>query len=368
MKIFKGVRRTVNKYINDLQAYTLRNAQMIGYPTRICIDPTNYSQLNCPLCPTGEKSKKVTRGKLVYENYLKLINEIGDYLYKITFYNWGEPLLNPELFLCVKDATGRGIRTNISTNLNYYTDQLLEDMVKSGLYKLTIGLDGACQETYQVYRVTGDFNKAIEGIKKINEIKKLLNTNYPILLWQYILMKHNENEVDKARQMAEELDMQFRVKAISLDEDALELRENWYPQNPDYQKAVHNSLSKKPYIDRCLELWNSPVINWNGELFPCCYVFGDEYGMGNVFREGFKKTWNNEKMHAARIAVMGKKTNSMIDVFCTRCPQRKGYRSFIEFFQALFRKGTVRRGIKVERSRKNEYKSWNLFNGRNRLD
>lgn len=151
------MKRSINKYINDVQSYIFRNAKIIGYPTRICIDPTNYFQLFCPLCPTGNHKKNVKKGNLTYQNYLKLINEIGDYLYKITFYNWVEPLFNPELFLCVKDAANRGIRANISTNLNYYTDAILRDLVESNLYKLTISLDGASQETYEVYRKNGDF-------------------------------------------------------------------------------------------------------------------------------------------------------------------------------------------------------------------
>lgn len=351
------MKRSINKYINDVQSYIFRNAKIIGYPTRICIDPTNYCQLFCPLCPTGNHKKNVKKGNLTYQNYLKLINEIGDYLYKITFYNWGEPLFNPELFLCVKDAANRGIRANISTNLNYYTDAILRDLVESNLYKLTISLDGASQDTSEVYRKNGDFQKVIAGIRKINKIKEELNTPYPILLWQYILMSHNKNEVEQAKSLAKELNMEFRLKAVSLEDDSVQQQKKWYPKNKEYQKIVHDANSRKPYIDRCIELWNSPVINWDGALFPCCHVFGDEYSMGNVFTDGFKKTWNNQKMISARKAVMhlnGEHGNT----YCQVCPDRRPYRSVHEFINALSRKGTSRRNIFQDKKDMRKYENW----------
>ena len=362
MNRIKAIKRLFNKYLNDIQAYLLRNSYIIGYPTRICIEPTNYCQLHCPLCPTGENKIEVSKGMMSFVQFKQLLDEIGDYIYKITLYNWGEPLLNPELPKFVKYATNRGIRINISTNLNYYTDDMLEELVQNGLYKLTIGLDGASQNVYEQYRVGGNFNKVLEGINKINEYKKKYNTQYPILVWQYILLKSNEEEQYAAEQMAKQLNMQFRIKAVSLNEQQKQLIEKWYPKNKRYQKATYNAEHKNPYIDRCLELWNSPVINWNGELVPCSCVYGNTYSVGNVFAEGFKKTWNNAEMRKARKYVMNKKVSGTC--VCSECTQLKTKRSGVEFFKAIKRKGSARRGIDREK-KENEYKKWNVYNGRN---
>ncbi|WP_240420345.1 radical SAM protein [Paenibacillus periandrae] len=354
------IKRILNKYLNDIQSYVLRNSNVVGYPTRICIDSANTCQLSCPLCPTGQRLKKIKPAFLKFSDYIKLMDEIGDYLYKITFYNWGEPLLNPDLFKCIHHATKKGIRTHISSNLNYYNDEIIESIVQSGLYKISIGLDGATQETYEKYRQKGDLNKVIEGIKRINEMKQKYNSKYPILVWQYILMKQNESEVEEARKMAKDLGMRFRVKALSLDELSQEDKDKWYPENPLYRKADHNDVSDKPYIDRCLELWNSPVINGNGDMFTCSYVYGDDHRMGNVFNDGFKKVWNNPKMKDARKIVMGKiQVSDHKEIHCSSCIHRKSHRSISELIDALGRKGTARRGIVKDINNKKEYADWN---------
>lgn len=58
--------KLVNKYINDIQSYLIKNSRILGYPSRIVIDSTNYCQLKCPLCPTPENMKKQEFSKLKY--------------------------------------------------------------------------------------------------------------------------------------------------------------------------------------------------------------------------------------------------------------------------------------------------------------
>jgi len=360
-----SVKKMLNKYVNDIQAYVIRNKHLIGYPARICIDTTNFCQLSCPLCPTGEKKASNSKKIMKYEDYLKIINEIGDYLYKITFYNWGEPLFNKDLHLFIKEATRRGIRSHISTNLNYYNDEIIEQLVESGLYKITIGIDGASPEVYKTYRKNGDFNKVIEGIKKINEEKKKRNSNYPKLVWQFIVMKHNEHEIEAARKLAEELNMKFRLKAVSLDEQDKELMEKWYPENSLFRKYDYNKKNKQPYIDRCLELWNSPVIDSEGNMYSCCYVFGEKYKAGNIIENSFRSTWNNKIMKESRESVMKKDKSRFSNTQCSQCDQCKTRRSLSEFFKAISKRGTARRGIVGEGGKKSEHNDWYMFNGGN---
>ncbi len=43
---------------------------------------------------------------------------------------------------------------------------------------LTVSIDGASQETYQIYRVRGKFDEVIGHIRKINEYKKKYNSEF----------------------------------------------------------------------------------------------------------------------------------------------------------------------------------------------
>ena len=54
----------------------------------------------------------------------------------------------------------------------YLSDENSERIVRSGLNKLIISVDGVDQETYSVYRINGNLNTVIEGIKKLTEAKR----------------------------------------------------------------------------------------------------------------------------------------------------------------------------------------------------
>lgn len=350
--------KLVNKYINDIQSYLIKNSRILGYPSRIVIDSTNYCQLKCPLCPTPENMKKQEFSKLKYTNFKKICDEIGKYLYKVTFFNWGEPLLNEELPDCIKEATKHGIRSHVCTNLNTYSYELLEKLVCSGLYKLTIAIDGTTQEIYEKYSVNGNLQKVLNGIDLINEIKSKKGLEYPILVWQFIVMKHNEFQIEEAKKMADERNMKFRIKAVALDESDESLIEEWYPSDRNYQRKAYSETGR-PYIDRCIELWNLPVIDCRGNLSPCAYFSKTNYSEYNVFLDGFKKAWNSPQMVMSRKAVKNKKFINN-DIPCCTCEYKYSKKSFTEFVKAIKRRGSSGLGIKSIWGNK-KHKKWQEY-------
>jgi len=89
-------RGSLKKYLNlvrmnrDLKSKTiLANS----FPSIAVIDPTNYCNLHCPLCPTGQ-GRQSSQGYLSFELYEKVLNQLAPYLFEVWLYNWGEPFLN----------------------------------------------------------------------------------------------------------------------------------------------------------------------------------------------------------------------------------------------------------------------------------
>jgi len=70
---------------------------------------------------------------------------------QVNLFNWGEPLLNRELPEIIASIHGRGVGTQIHSNLNHLPDGLAERLVESGLDFLVGSIDGATQETYATY-------------------------------------------------------------------------------------------------------------------------------------------------------------------------------------------------------------------------
>lgn len=318
---------TARKFINfclvTFQHIVLRNSYVVGYPIELVIDPCNICILNCPLCPTGQGRKERLKGKMSFANFKQIIDELGVYLYEVDLHNWGEPLLNEEIYKMIKYAHRHNIRVNLSTNLNFFDERKAEEIVKSGLDHLIVSLDGASQITYEKYRIGGKFNKIIKNIKMIVQKKKELKRLLPSITWQFIVMKHNEHEIPKAREMARRIGVnKFKLMSTFSDmgrelfwskERRIRAVEKWLPHNKKYQLSI---------IKPCSFLWCQMVINWNGSVSPCCAVYPEEYDFGNIFNDGgFKKIWNNGKYRTARRIIRQRRIRGSEDMqnICAIC-------------------------------------------------
>ena len=188
------LKKLINLGLIFIQHQFIKNSKVKGYPVRLVIEPTNICNLSCPLCPAGLDNKAHERGMMKLEEFKKIIDEVGDYLYEIDLYNFGESLLNPEVYDMIKYASDHNIKTNLSTNLNVVN---VEKLVNSGLSKLIVSADGASHQTYKQYRVYGNYNRVMKNMEAVIAKKEELRKKYPKIVWQFIVMKHNEHEIQK---------------------------------------------------------------------------------------------------------------------------------------------------------------------------
>ena len=78
----------------------------------------------------------------------RALNEMGRYLVYLNLYFQGEPYLHPQLNELVAMAHARGIYTSTSTNAHFLRPERCDAIVRSGLSRLIISIDGMTQETY----------------------------------------------------------------------------------------------------------------------------------------------------------------------------------------------------------------------------
>lgn len=274
-----------------------------GYPTAVMIEPTNICNLKCPLCPSGNGTLKRPKGYMSFNLFRKIIDEVKNYATMIILWNQGEPYLNPEINQMVKYATDAGLFTLTSTNLN--ADMDADEIVKSGIDSMIVSVDGATQETYNQYRVNGNLDKVITNVKNIVEAKKRLKSATPIIRWQFLVMKHNEHEIEKIKQMAKELDvdqLSFKTIQIYTKDDI-----KFLPDNPKYRRYKLSGEEfeiKFKMENKCRRMWQQPVVNWNGDVAICCYDKDIEFPVGNVKEQSLLSIWQGKAFQNMRNAVL----------------------------------------------------------------
>jgi len=291
-------------------------------PSSIRLEASSYCQLRCPSCPTTSKAIQPTVGSgfLTLENFQNLIRE-NPWLRQIELSNYGEIFLNPDLVKLMKfaHASNVALKADNGVNLNSVRDDVLEALVKYKFRSMTCSIDGASNGAYQIYRVRGNLTKVINNIRKINQFKKKYGSQYPELLWQFVVFGHNEKEIQAAKKMADELNMSFYLK-LSWEPDFSPIRDH------EFIREEIGAASREEYSERwgvdymqsiCYQLWDEPQINWDGKVLGCCRNFWGDFG-GNAFDDGLLNSLNNEKMDYAREMLQGN-ARARKDIPCTTC-------------------------------------------------
>ncbi len=317
---YTSLKKIFNLALILLQNFLFRGTRVFGYPIRLTIEPTTYCNLKCPLCPTGRGDSSRSKGVLKFEDFKKIIDEVGDYVFSISFFNWGEPFINKEIFDMIRYANGKRIQTKVSTNLTIFNEEIARKIVESGLDILIASIDGASADTYSKYRVGADFEKVINNLKTLIEVKKKLNRRNPKIIWQFVIMKHNEHEIDKVVKMARDMGVKLKLTPTRVDmgkelTDEIKKYEDWFPSE-EYSRYIDGKKVVK--LKRCLFLWTQCVINWDGNLLGCCAMYPEEHDFGNIFKEGgLLKSWNNEKFRFARFIIKHKIFDE--NIICSSC-------------------------------------------------
>ena len=282
----------------------LKRAVYWGYPPIVMIEPTNICNLKCPLCPSGNGTLKRAKGYMSLDVFKKIIDDVYKTAFIIVLWNQGEPYLNKDFSKMVKYASDKGLFTLVSTNGNI--DHKAEEVVNSGLDSMIVSLDGTTQETYNKYRVNGKLEMVLDGVKRIVKAKKKLNKTNPLLRWQFLVMKHNEHELDEIKQLSKELEVDnLELKSVQIySKDDIK---NYLPINPKYRRYKVNGDNfelKFGIKNRCRRVWTNAVVNWDGEVAICCFDKDGDFKIGNVMDSSLNQLWKNENIMKVRNQIL----------------------------------------------------------------
>ncbi len=295
-------------------------------PKKIGLEACSLCQLNCPACGVRLLEKDAPKGWLgwlKFKDFKKFVDENNFELIDLS--NRGEIFLNPELNKIIKYACKKEIKLTASNgvNLNTVSEKTLENLVKYKFKAITVSIDGATPETYKIYRRGGDFNTVINNIKTINKFKKQYNSEFPKLTWQFILFGHNEHEIELARKKAGELGMEIEFKR--------NVKSEYSPIKN--KKLVEKQAGLKIYEDRielfqdvlrskkmitCSSLFDSPQIDYNGNLLGCCKIYYGNMGV-NVFKQGLLNALNSPNVIYIKQILTDLSINPSLNIPCAKC-------------------------------------------------
>ena len=231
----------------------------------------------------------------------------------------GEPFTNPRITNFVNQANQHLIRCNIATNL-YFDKEFIIKKVKMINWKynvLQVSLDGLEPFHEAIRRRKGCFQKTIENIKMI------LSEGIPVHL-NYTVTRINYENVSDFIAFASELKVSS-LRFVRVIASGNAIKNNLTITNDQYHKlCILLKKKQQEYANLRIKVDDSfmfldeatkpttPRIPWlkapylgcgagrtlcniayNGDIYPCAYIYGDEFKCGNMLEKDFMDIWRS---------------------------------------------------------------------------
>ena len=317
LRVWNMIQIVLSYYISTL----LKKPIIWGKPISVSIEPTTTCNLGCPECPSGLQQFTRDTGHLKPDMYKDMLDQLSARTSYVIFYFQGEPYINPKFLEMVRYASSKKMYTATSTNAHFLHDKLAKETVESGLDRLIVSIDGTTQEVYEQYRKKGKLEKVLQGTKNVIEWKRKLNSPTPHVIFQFLVVRPNEHQIDDVHRIAKEIG----VDEVKLKTAQIYNYENGNPLIPTidkyarYKKQPDGTYTIKNVLaNHCWKMWHSCVLTWDGLVVPCCFDKDATHQLGDMKEASFSQLWHGPKYKNFRSALI--KSRSEIEI-CKNCTE-----------------------------------------------
>lgn len=257
----------------------------------IHLEITSNCQASCPMCQRNIHGGLPNPNLKINEWTLDLFktaitSEVLNQVYKLSFCgNLGDPILNNDLpnMCSYAKEINPNLQIRIHTNGSLRNKEWWKNLVASLPKDHTVifAIDGL-EDTHSLYRIGTNYNKIIENATAFINAGGRAE-------WVFIRFKHNEHQVETAKQLAKELGFEvFTMKDSSRfmlstkfsvydskGETKYFLEPSKYSELKFIDKNVlvnYKDIVSKTEIDCYAKRIKEIYLDANGHLLPCCWI------------------------------------------------------------------------------------------------
>ena len=274
---------------------------------KIEIELSTRCNARCPGCARtleGKTNPNVNLNDITLENYKKILHSNEYIANKEIFYCGvlGDPLINPEFYeICEYTLTMNPQIIIVSTNGGLRNKEYWTKLGKlsSNNPKLDIRfcVDGF-EKTNHLYRVGVEWNKLLENMTAYSNAGG--NGH-----WIYNPFDHNINDIDQAKNLANDLGFNFSIRYSMKQEDihnvvnkkTKEIINKVSLTNQKYQHPEINNTKQDDLNIKCKLIHEGEIyIGANYQIWPCCYLYDNNWYQRDNMIEKFSKyetKWND---------------------------------------------------------------------------
>lgn len=266
----------------------------------------------CPQCPRVDPLVFPDKSFLATDNEISLQN-VKDWIPKETLDSinvakfmgsFSDPCIARDFFPIVEY-----LRKNTHAEIHVHTNgslrkpewwyELGKIIGKRGY--VMFGIDGLA-DTHSIYRINTSYEKVIENAKAFI-------AGGGRAIWQFIVFKHNQHQLEECRSLSQELGFDdFTVLGSNRFQDETSIQETSKGDILETSNVVEHVTVEKTWNktdDLEIECLSDKVkwimIDWNGNVFPCCFTmnWNRDIGDGSEFwqKEILKGNLKSNNLH-----------------------------------------------------------------------
>lgn len=277
-----------------------------GRPYTLTIEPTNRCNLKCPECPSGNGAMVRPLGMMDYNRFTAIVDEVHTDVFYLQLFFQGEPFINNRLTDMIAYARARRMYVAVSTNAHFLRREVVDGLLRAGLDRLIVSIDGLTQDVYEEYRVGGSLAKVHEALAHLDAARRAFGRRARTeVTLQMLVTRQNEGQLAGLRALARKHRAGVALKTMQVY--SIEGAERFLPLNERYSRyrIVDGELqTKNAQHDRCVRLWERSVITWDGVVVPCCFDKDAEYPLGTIDAQTFSEIWHSPEYHSFRNRVL----------------------------------------------------------------
>tara|TARA_B100000579_G_scaffold437574_1_gene467504 strand:+ start:2493 stop:3584 length:1092 start_codon:yes stop_codon:yes gene_type:complete len=305
-------------YIWNTAMAQMRRVGPLLPPIYLSIEPTNACNAQCPVCETGKGELQRKTGLLPLADFTQFIDKVYKTTAHLNLAFMGESFLNKNAYEMIRHAREKNIYVETVTNGDLID---AKGIIYSDINKISFQIGGMTEESNARYRVGTSLSRIQANLYSlIEERNKNFDSNVKIELG-FIVMRHNEHEVDDFLSWAEEIGVDT---ANIIDPCVRNIMEGYayLPRDEKYwfydreAFAAGNLIPSVRPDNECAWIWNSLNIFWDGSAVPCCRDPNGKHILGNVFDEGLMRVFNSKAARSFRANILGKQEG--VDI-CSLC-------------------------------------------------
>lgn len=297
------------RYIGTYLGY--KTSRSLSGPIQGTLCLTYNCNLRCEMCDLPQRHgdyHKEGRVPFEFNDWKDIIRSYAKIGTSGIAISGGEPFLNRDLFRIIEEIKKRKMVCQMTTNGWFINSETAEKLIKTGIDTITISIDGAtCTSHDKIRGVEGSFDRAINAVKTLVELRKVLNSRVKINI-STVFGKSNYKEVLQikeltkrlgadcigfipvhtiAPQVNKELSLLDEVQKSEIQETIDELiqeakRDPYIETSEKYFTLFKSFFSNKPLPMSCLAGYTTVIVDCYGDIFPCFSFYEMKTNWGNL--------------------------------------------------------------------------------------